>query len=81
MEPIIVAPQANEDGTYCAGIRYKWEAQWPGEGIGQWTPVLPLPQGVVWGDVVQTNPLGLINYMTFPVPGNYCFNFTACEKI
>jgi len=74
MIPVIVPPIEGENVQYCAGRRYRWEAtNCDDADFVQWKPLGDLPPGVVWEDIIHTNEFGLVNYMTFPAPGEYCF--------
>ena len=78
MIPVIVPNPAGIE--FCAGRRYRFEAtECEDADFVRWRPI-SLPPGVLWGDIVQTNEFGIVNYMIFPAPGEYCFD-VACGVV
>jgi len=66
---------------FCAGRRYRFEAtNCEDADFVIWRKVGDLPPGVNWEDIIQTNEFGIVNYMTFPVAGEYCFD-VACGMV
>lgn len=77
--PTINPPAPEDDGLYCAGKRYAWQAFCDSDYM-EWE-MIAAPPGVVESDIQQTTPNGKVNFITFPVPGDYYFRIRCCKKV